>query len=136
MGQAPITVIEVQVRPSDYDPLNHVNNSRYLEFLEMGRTAWYEDAGLGAAEKARLGIDTVQVNININFRKEIGPTRAVKVVTRPLRRGRTSFTVYQEIRSIDDEVVHADAEVTSVTFDLKNRTKYPLPPDFASRFPE
>lgn len=134
MESAEITTV-VQVRPADFDPLNHVNNAKYLEFLEIGRTEWYHRVGFGAEEKKRLGVDTVQVNININFRREIGPTDMVKVVTRPLRRGRTSFVLHQEIRSVDDTVLYADATVTSVVFDLKSRAKHPLPPNFAACFP-
>lgn len=125
----------VQVRPTDFDPLNHVNNSKYLEYLEMGRTDWYEHIGFGIEKKRRLGIETVQVNININFRREINSTGPVIVITRPLRRGHTSFVLHQVIRAAKDEqLIHAEATVTNVVFDVTAREKRPLPPELADVF--
>lgn len=131
------TATIVEVKPEHFDRLGHVNNSRYLEYLMAGRMEWYEKAGLGLEEKKRRNIGTVQVNININFRREINHTGKVLVVTKPLRRGRTSFTVEQVIRSVDDEnIVYADATVTSVVFDLATRTSQPLPDELAVLFPD
>ena len=127
----------VQVRPADLDTLGHVNNAKYLEYLEIGRTAWYEQVGFGSEAKRRLGLDTVQVNINIDFRQEIRGVEQVLVITRPVERGRTSFVLGQVICDPNDEsCIYAEARVTSVVFDPANRQKHPLPSTFATCFPE
>lgn len=35
------TVIEIEVRPTEIDVMGHVNNAKYLEYMEWGREDWY-----------------------------------------------------------------------------------------------
>ena len=37
--------IELIVRSTEIDVNGHVNNAKYLEYLEWGREEWYEKAG-------------------------------------------------------------------------------------------
>jgi acyl-ACP thioesterase len=62
------------------------------------------------------------------------PGDRLKIVTRPERRGRTSFALAQRIENADGTVA-ADAVVTLVTVDPATRKPCPLPEDFARLFP-
>src|ERR1700730_2042759 len=108
--------LEIVVRSTEIDVNGHVNNAKYLEYLEWGREEWYEQVGLSYETFLKLGIQTVTVNISINYRKECRQGDRLTIVTEPMRLGNTSFVLLQTITNHANEVV-ADATVTSVTMD-------------------
>ncbi|SFJ47229.1 acyl-CoA thioesterase [Thermoflavimicrobium dichotomicum] len=126
--------IQIEVRSTEIDVLGHVNNAKYLEYLEWGREDWYNKIGLPYHLFEEMGIGTVTVNININYRKEAKLGQKLTITTKPLRRGRSSFVLKQEIHNEANELV-ADAEVVSCTMSLKERKSVPLPEALAKHFP-
>lgn len=127
------SAIEIEVRSTEIDELGHVNNAKYLEYLEWGREDWYELAGLGTDKMMAKNIGTVLVNLNINYRREARKGEHLRIVTRPERKGNTSFVLKQEIYNREAQLV-ADADVTVVTFDLKERKSVPLPDEVVNVF--
>jgi thioesterase-3 len=118
----------LEVEASDLDELEHVNNARYLDYLERARTTWYDEAGLiercvGEVERPEFG--TVVVNVNIDFRAECHAGERLEVVTNPARVGTKSFVVSQRIQK-EDGTLAAQAEVTSVVMDLRTRAAVAL----------
>jgi YbgC/YbaW family acyl-CoA thioester hydrolase len=124
------TSLEIVVRPTEIDVNGHVNNAKYVEYLEWGREEWYERNGLPYERLFALGAVTVTVNLNLNFRKECRQGEVLVILTRPERLGRTSFALRQEIRKRTGEVA-ADAVVTIVTIDAATRTSRPVPDELA-----
>jgi thioesterase-3 len=64
------TAIQIEVRPTELDSMGHVNNAKFLEYMEWSREDWYNKAALPFDTFTALGLGTVTVNININYRKE------------------------------------------------------------------
>ncbi|RAL21890.1 acyl-CoA thioesterase [Thermoflavimicrobium daqui] len=128
------TSIQIEVRSTEIDVLGHVNNAKYLEYLEWGREDWYNQIGLPFDLFEELGMGTVTVNININYRKEARLGQKLVISTKPIRRGRSSFVLKQEIINENQELV-ADAEVISCTMSLAERKSVPLPDVLAKYFP-
>jgi thioesterase III len=124
------TSLEIVVRPTEIDVNGHVNNAKYVEYLEWGREEWYERNGLPYERLLELGAVTVTVNLNLNFRKECRQGEVLVILTRPERLGRTSFALRQEIRKRTGDVA-ADAVVTIVTIDPARRTSRPVPDELA-----
>jgi YbgC/YbaW family acyl-CoA thioester hydrolase len=127
-------VLEIVVRCTEIDVNGHVNNARYVEYLEWGREAWYEAHGFPYARLLALGVLTVVVNLNLNLRHPCHQGDRLWIVTRPQRRGRSSFALAQRIDR-GDGAVAADAVVTVVTVDPGTRRPRPLPEEFARLFP-
>ncbi|MFC4812356.1 acyl-CoA thioesterase [Paenibacillus sp. GCM10023250] len=126
--------LEIVVRSTEIDVNGHVNNAKYLEYLEWGREEWYERAGLDYDAFGAMGIRTVTVNVNINYRKECRQGDQLTVNTEPERAGRTSYVLKQEIVNRAGERC-ADAIVTCVTMDAASRTSRPLPDALRTLFP-
>lgn len=127
------SAISIEVPPDDIDDLGHVNNAKFLEYVERGRRDWYNCA---VAQFDRLmagGLGTVVVNININFVGESFQGDRLSIVTYPLRRGRTSYVLKHEISNQHGNPV-ADAEVTSVVMSREERKAVPVPPELARAF--
>jgi thioesterase-3 len=129
------TTIQIEVRSTEIDVMGHVNNAKYLEYLEWAREEWYNQIGLHFEKFKEMNVGTVTVNININYRKEATLGEKLTISAEPLRRGRSSFVLKQEIHNERGELV-ADAEVTSVTIDLTKRKSVPLPAELAKHFHE
>lgn len=125
--------IEILVRSTEIDVNGHVNNAKYLEYLEWGREEWYEKAELDYNTFLNMGIQTVTVNINVNYRKECIQNDRLTIITKPERVGRTSYVLKQEIINQRGELV-CDALVTSVTMDSETRTSRQVPDVLAKLF--
>src|SRR5262249_55004119 len=127
-------VLEIVVRCTEIDVNGHVNNARYVEYLEWGREEWYDRRGFAYDRLKGLGAITVVVNVKLNFRKPCPQGDRLRIITWPLGRGRTSFALAQRIDRADGTVA-ADAVVTLVTVDPDTRRAVPLPEEFARLFP-
>lgn len=126
------TSLEIVVRSTEIDVNGHVNNAKYVEYLEWGREDWYERIGMPYETLYALGAVTVAVNINLNFRRECRQGESLVISTRPERLGRTSFVLRQEIHA--GEAIAADALVTIVTIDPQTRKSRPVPEEMARVF--
>ena len=129
------STISLSVKAQELDELGHVNNARFLEYLERGRMDWYNrcDPALNKAAEQYLG--TVVVNIDINYRRECFSDARLSVVTKAYARGRTSYVLLQEIFDHENYCV-SDAKVTSVVMDMSTRKTVSMPDALARQFVE
>lgn len=127
--------MEIIVRSTEIDVNGHVNNAKYLEYLEWGREEWYERSGLDYETFLRMGIQTVTVNININYRHECRQGDVLTITTSPERAGNSSYVLKQTIVN-SRGVLCADALVTSVTMDSAARRSREIPGQLRTLFPE
>jgi thioesterase III len=125
--------VDIVVRSTEIDVNGHVNNAKYLEYFEWGREEWYEQAGLAYDKFLEMGIQTVTVNININYRKECKQGDQLSIRTSPEKAGRTSFVLKQVIYNQNGEKC-ADALVTSVAMDTESRKSREVPEELRKLF--
>ena len=112
---------EIKVRGFHIDVFSHVNNARYLEFMEEAR--WVVlDQYINFRKIAAKGIIFVVVNININYRKPASLGDVLELYIDLARTGNKSAAFYQELRLKGTDTVVADADVTFVFAD-KNTGK-------------
>jgi YbgC/YbaW family acyl-CoA thioester hydrolase len=128
-------VLEIVVRCTEIDVNGHVNNGKYVEYLEWGREEWYDRHGLTHGRLHELGTVTVVVNINMNLRQPCHQGDRLRIITWPQRRGRTSFVLVQRIEK-EGGGMAADAVVTLVTIDPTTSKGRALPEELARLFPD
>ena len=126
--------LEIVVRSTEIDVNGHVNNAKYVDYVEWGREAFYEQVGADYATLEGQGVITVTVNLTLNYRRECRQGEILRIITRPERLGRTSFVVRQEIKKAASGELAADATVTIVTIDAQNRRPIPVPEILAKLF--
>lgn len=114
------------VRSTDIDVIGHVNNAKYLEYMEWARFEWIWEQGFTLDELRRQAIMPVVVNININYRKELKMREEVTAITTVVKVGEKSFVIRQELYNAVDVLV-ADADVTMVMIDANTRQSISLP---------
>jgi thioesterase-3 len=109
----------LRVRGYHLDGYGHVNNARYLEFLEEGRWGYFDDRPGLARHFASGNPALVAVNLNINYRLAAVAGDDLEVLTRIAELGSRSARMYQEIRRIGDGKQIAGADLTFVLLDVR-----------------
>jgi len=110
----------IKVRGYHLDVYQHVNNARYLEFLEEARWAWLEDTEAFRWMSANH-LAFVVVNININYRRPAVLGDVLRVDSRIQQLREKSGVIEQQvIRQSDGEIV-ADALLTFACIDLRTQ---------------
>jgi thioesterase III len=115
-GARMIHTIEIKIRGYHLDLFGHVNNARYLEFLEEARWAAFEKT-VDLEQLARKGWAFTVVNININYRRPALMHDVLRIETRIAEWRRRSAVVRQEVVHSQSGKTVADADVTFVIFD-------------------
>lgn len=108
--------IEIKIRGYHLDLFGHVNNARYLEFLEEARWAAFEKT-VDLEQMARKGWAFTVVNVNINYRRPALMNDVLRIETRIAEWRRRSAVVRQEVLQAQGGELVADADVTFVIFD-------------------
>ena len=107
----------IKIRNYHLDAYQHVNNARYLEFLEEARWRYFDHIYTETFQ--RLNIAFFIVNININYRLPATMGDVIEIKTETDKIGKTSMVVKQEIFFEDTETLIADAKITFVIIDKK-----------------
>jgi thioesterase-3 len=115
-----VHTIDIKVRGYHLDLFGHVNNARYLEFLEEGRWAAFEEA-MDLQKVARQGYLFTVVNININYRRPALMNQMLCIETQIARWNRRSAVIHQIVKLKENDSVIADADVTFVIVDAKTQ---------------
>lgn len=115
----------IKVRGYHLDIYQHVNNARYLEFLEEARWALFDDNGaLELLAQKNWGFAVV--NININFRRAATVGDILCIRTQLGDFTQKSGILTQTIRNLKTEKIITEAQVTYVILDLNTNRALPL----------
>jgi acyl-CoA thioester hydrolase len=116
----------IVVRYGDLDPQWHVNNARFLVFLEQTRLAYVQNLGLfDGKDFFKLGM--IVADVHIAYRAPIQLNEAVRVGMRVTRLGSKSFQTEYVIENQQTGEVKATAEIIMVTFDYYQNRSIPIP---------
>lgn len=108
---------KITIRGYHLDAYQHVNNARYLEFLEEARWQYFDNISNEAYKE--LGISFFVVNININYRAPAILGDVIKIKTEVAKIGNTSMVFNQKIIADGTDNVICDAAITFVILDQK-----------------
>ena len=123
---------DVKVRGYHLDGFGHVNNARYLEFLEEARWAVFDEK-LDLESLARDGFVFTVVNININYRLPAFLHDTLTVETRVKEWRRRSTVLHQQVTNRASGQTVADADITFVMVDVKTQKAAPVEGDLRQR---
>jgi acyl-CoA thioester hydrolase len=129
---------DVEVRFADTDAMGHVNNAAYLTYCEIARAAYYEQVtgrplplGVHGADEGMILAD-----ISVAYRAPAFYGETLRVETRVIRIGRSSFTMEHRLTAPDSRYGRARlvAVATSVlvSYDYTAEHPIPVPADLAA----
>lgn len=123
----PLFRMPLDLRWSDCDAFNHVNNARYLTYLEEARIRWFAARGVPLITKDHY---PVVVQSLLNYKMPITYPSDVVVELFLEREGNTSVTVAHRIASSDGSKLYCDGNVVVVILDGKTHRPIKLPDGF------
>ena len=121
------TTLEIPVRSTEIDFLGHVNNTKYLDYMQWGREEWYKLAGMTFDKMLEQNIGTVIANINIDYLSACYMGEILVIKTEPAEVGNTSFKMRQDIFKKDSGQEVSKATVTVVFIDMDTEKSTPIP---------
>lgn len=116
----------IQVRYSDLDVQWHVNNARFLSFLEQARFEYLIQLGLFDGQSFHE-IGMILADMHIAYLNPIDPGQKIEVALRVSRLGNKSIHFAYEIRDAESGQVKARAESVNVAYNYHTRTSQPVP---------
>ncbi len=124
---------DIRVQGFHIDVNGHVNNARYLEFMETAR--WeYLQKYFDYAFFEEQGWNFVIVRINIRYKRASLLNEELEVETYIKEIGDRIVTMMQTIRLKGTKLIASRAEVSWVLYDQKSEKSVKLSPDLLKHF--
>lgn len=105
----------------DLGTRQHVNNARYLSYLEDARIAY------GRCLDLPGGVGVILADTHITYHRPIFLEDQIKVGVRVARIGNKSITYQHAIVDPSGQKIFATAEVVMVTYDYEHDAAVPVP---------
>lgn len=117
--------VPVQIRFNDVDMLGHVNNTVYLQYMDLGKADYFRQfAENGRLDRMSLGF--VIANINVDFLAPTMMHEDIEVRTAVVEIGHKSVVLDQRVVNIVTGESKAAAKVTMVCFDTATGETHPV----------
>ena len=120
-----LAAIPISVRWRDMDSMGHVNNAKYISYLEEARVRWLLTVP-GVSMNDRIA-PVVAAN-NINYKRPLTWPNDVVVELYVDRLGSSSVTMgHRIVAATDSSVLYSDGNVVVVWMDTHTGQSAPLP---------
>ncbi|MEN6393113.1 MAG: thioesterase family protein [Anaerolineaceae bacterium] len=116
----------IEVRYGDLDAQGHVNNAKYLTYMEQARIQYMRHLGLWESDSF-LDIGVIMAEVRLTFRAPVELGTPVQVGVHLVRMGNKSMEVEQVIENAHDGTVYASGTVVLVAYDYRTRKSIPIP---------
>jgi acyl-CoA thioester hydrolase len=116
----------IQVRYGDLDPQGHVNNAKYLTYIEQGRILYLEHLNLWKGGDF-LDLGLIMADVYMTFRKSIQYGDPVQVGVRIARLGNKSMSSEYVLVDARDSSEFATGTSVLVAYDYRNSHSVPIP---------
>jgi acyl-CoA thioester hydrolase len=127
----------IPIRFADFDSLGHVNNAKYLTYLEIARIVYFEEVIAGRrVDWRKEGI--ILAKAVIDFKQPITGYKNYFVSIRCTRIGTKSFDLHYLIINEEEgkETVMAEGMTTMVCFDYTINSTIPMKPEWRNAIEE
>jgi thioesterase-3 len=117
----------ITIRPTDLDSFGHVNNARYLEYLEWARLDWSLRHGLSYARFQELGVIPAVTEAKLRFQREVHLLDTLTVETRSERLHSARVVFHQQIYNQNGErVLRGEVSLVAVDVETRSFTDFPI----------
>lgn len=122
----------IQVRYGDLDPQWHVNNAKFLTYIEQARFAYLVELQLWDG-KSFMDLGLIIADVHVSYKAPIMLGQKVRVGVRVQKIGNKSLTYFCQI---EDEITHAVmamAEIVGVSYNYNIHATQPVPEDWRKK---
>jgi acyl-CoA thioester hydrolase len=119
----------IEVRYGDLDPQGHVNNAKFLSYMEQGRVFYLNQLKLWEGGSF-LNLGVILADVQMTFRKAIQFGDPIRVGVRISRIGNKSMTSDYRIEDARDESEFASGSSVLVAYDYHNNRSVSIPDEW------
>jgi acyl-CoA thioester hydrolase len=119
----------IEVRYGDLDPQGHVNNAKYLTYMEQARVAYIRRLGVWKGGSF-LDIGIILADAQVTFRAPILFGMDVRVCVRVSRLGTKSLTMEYRLENGPGGLELATGSSVLVAYDYRSSQTIPVPEDW------
>ncbi len=119
----------IEVRYGDLDPQGHVNNAKFLSYMEQARVFYLKHLNLWYGGSF-LDIGIILADVHLTFRKPVQFGDPVRVGVRITHIGHKSLTSEYRIEDARDETEFAIGSSVLVAYDYRISRSVPLPEEW------
>jgi acyl-CoA thioester hydrolase len=122
----------IEVRYGDLDPQGHVNNAKYMTYMEQARISYVHELGLwkgGSFDE--LGI--ILADMHITYLEPVVYGQPVRVGVRISRLGNKSLTMEHSLEDAKTGQELAKASTVLVAYDYKRKASIPIPTEWREK---
>lgn len=126
--------VPIAIRYGDMDTLGHVNNAKYLTYLEQARIQYFHDNGLWDGTVSHTGM--IVARVTIDYRAPMtAHDQIAHVWTRVTRLGNRSFDMEHLIlvERNGESVTTANGTIVIVVFDYEANQSKAIPQTWRDR---
>ena len=123
----------LEIRYSDLDPQDHVNNARYLNFFEQARIHYLVQLGLFAKGQSFMEIGIILADAHITFKAPLNFGTEVKVGMRVSRLGNKSMDSEYVVVNAENGEEYARGTSVLVAYDYRTRNTIPIPQEWREK---
>ncbi len=116
----------IEVRYGDLDPQGHLNNAKYLTYMEQARIAYIRHLGLWSGGDF-MTIGVILAEARVTFKAPIHWGQPVRVGVRFSRLGNKSFDVHYTIEDAETGIEYATGFTVQVAYDYQTGKTIPIP---------
>ncbi|MBS1548561.1 MAG: acyl-CoA thioesterase [Bacteroidetes bacterium] len=127
---------QAKVRFADCDPIGHLNNVKYLEYMLNAREDHVEmQYGFSYEEYSRkTGCTWVAIQNEIAYLKEVRYNTVVAISSTLINIGDRTSMVEMKMTSPDKSITYAVLWITAIYFNLKTRKSEVQPTEILQKF--
>jgi len=111
----------IQIRYNDIDAQGHVNNAKYVTYIEFARFRYITEVGLWDGDSF-MDLGLIVADAHVSYLAPIKLGQIIKVGVRVSRIGNKSLTFVYHIEDSNSEQIMATAETVMVSFDYKTQS--------------
>lgn len=126
----------VKVRFSDCDPIGHLNNVKYLEYMLNAREDHVEQSyGFTYEEYSRkTGCTWIAIQNEIAYLAEVRYNTTVEITSKTIETTDRISKVEILMKSLDGKTIHAVLWITVIYFNMKTRKSEAMPAETIENF--
>jgi acyl-CoA thioester hydrolase len=119
----------IEVRYGDLDPQGHVNNAKYLTYMEQARISYIHHLGLWKGGSF-LEVGIILADIHITFHNSVQFGQPVQVGVSVVRLGNKSMEMQYLMEDADQGLKLATGASVLVAYDYHNQQSIPIPDEW------
>lgn len=123
----------ITVRGYHLDGYRHVNNARYLEFLEEARWNLFDECKL-TEEFIKRKMGMVMANINITYKRPLTFGNILEIKSRVLEYDKRRGIMEQKMYYLNSDKIVSEALINFVFVDLTTGRSFDIDDDLFSKF--